>query len=562
MLPAHGPAWLRMNANSTIADGSGSDVTPESLTELARIGFSSLDPAEIIATMSEGVGALTPCRVEATYCGAGDDMTLCPPTQRNDPELAEVLERLGWQGSIVPARGGWGRAFRLSHQDIVHGCLVVSAADEPTADHLSMLDLLTRQAGAALACAQLHQRDIRRARQLEATNQDLTDTVQRLEARSRVHEFLESALASGAGEEGILEALHGLTGRAVCLEDRFGNILAWAGPGRPLRHVKVKQSQRDRFLHLLSTQGGPVRSGSRVSVLIQPHTEILGVLALIDADAEIDDDELFALKCGTSVLGLELTHRRTLAEVQLNLRRELFDDLLAGTDAAGAYARAEALGHDLRRPHYVLAIHTARGASTSDIAAVSRAAGHMHLSHLMGQQGRLVVLVVGGRPSLDALHQEISRQLGDVSCAIGMGPRCDVPTDIPQSFVRARRAVHIRLNSAQPEGVADYDELGFYHLVDAAHTVGIAEEYVRRWLGALIDYDAAKSSDLVHTLSYYLECGGNYDESATALHVHRSTLRYRLGRIADLTGFDLRDVDTRFNLHAATRAWRFLTPEP
>ncbi len=109
---------------------------------------------------------------------------------------------------------------------------------------------------------------------------------------------------------------------------------------------------------------------------------------------------------------------------------------------------------------------------------------------------------------------------------------------------------------------SDYDELGFYHLVDAAHTVGVADEYLRRWLGVLLDYDGAKNADLVHTLSHYLECGGNYDESAAALDVHRSTLRYRLGRIADLTGFDLRDNDTRFNLHAATRVWRFITPEP
>jgi DNA-binding PucR family transcriptional regulator len=126
----------------------------------------------------------------------------------------------------------------------------------------------------------------------------------------------------------------------------------------------------------------------------------------------------------------------------------------------------------------------------------------------------------------------------------------------------ARRAMNIRLNSAQPHGAYDYDELGFYHLVDAAHSAGVANGYVRQWLGALMDYDAAKNSDLVLTLGQYLECGGNYDESAAALHVHRSTLRYRLGRITDLTGSDLRDVDTRFNLHAATRVWRFLTPEP
>jgi DNA-binding PucR family transcriptional regulator len=120
----------------------------------------------------------------------------------------------------------------------------------------------------------------------------------------------------------------------------------------------------------------------------------------------------------------------------------------------------------------------------------------------------------------------------------------------------------IRLNSANPEGASAYDELGFYHLVDAAHSVGAADEYARQWLGALIDYDAAKNTDLVLTLSHYLDCGGNYDESAATLHVHRSTLRYRLGRIADLTGFDLRNIDTRFNLHAATRVWRFLTPDP
>jgi DNA-binding PucR family transcriptional regulator len=79
-------------------------------------------------------------------------------------------------------------------------------------------------------------------------------------------------------------------------------------------------------------------------------------------------------------------------------------------------------------------------------------------------------------------------------------------------------------------------------------------------LGVLIDYDDNKNSDLVLTLSDYLECGGNYDHSAADLHIHGSTLRYRLARIGQLSGYDLRDVDTRFNLHAATRAWRFLNP--
>jgi DNA-binding PucR family transcriptional regulator len=37
--------------------------------------------------------------------------------------------------------------------------------------------------------------------------------------------------------------------------------------------------------------------------------------------------------------------------------------------------------------------------------------------------------------------------------------------------------------------------------------------------------------------------------------VHRSTLKYRLQRIRELTGFELGDPETLFNLQLATRAW-------
>jgi DNA-binding PucR family transcriptional regulator len=84
------------------------------------------------------------------------------------------------------------------------------------------------------------------------------------------------------------------------------------------------------------------------------------------------------------------------------------------------------------------------------------------------------------------------------------------------------------------------------------------ELFVREWLGTLLDYDAAHQADLVNTLAQYCECGGSYDQTAEALGVHRSTLRYRLQRIRELSGHDITEVDTRFNLHAATRAWRIL----
>lgn len=547
-----------MNDNS-IADDLEPRGSPGGLAALTRINFHSLNAEDILAVAIDGAAAICTCRVEASYCGFDGEMRLCPPSQTERPALADMLQRSNWAGSVTLPRGDWGWAFPLSHRDALLGCLVIGASAEPTPDHQLLLQLLALRAGAALACADLQQREVGRARELAEANEVLAEAVRRLEARTQTHELLEAALAAGEGPQGIVDALYRLTGRSVCVEDRFGNLSAWAGPGRPLQYPKPKPRQRDQFLRSLSTQAGPVRSGDRLCMLIRPRAEMLGVVALVGRDDEVDEDMLFALRYCSNVLGLELSHQRNLGELQLNLRRELVDDLLAGTDEHGAYARAEALVHDLRRPHYVVVIHSGRGADHAGIAAVGRAAANLHMNYLVGRQGGLLVLLVDHHPAPDALHREVSRQLGDSATAIGIGSRCDAPADFPQSLLRARRALNVRLNSAHPRGASDYYELGFYHLVDAAHAAGVVDEYVRQWLGALIDYDAARNSDLVHTLSHYVECGGNYDESAAALHIHRSTLRYRLGRIADLTGFDLRDVDTRFNLHAATRAWRFLT---
>src|SRR5436305_951807 len=94
-----------------------------------------------------------------------------------------------------------------------------------------------------------------------------------------------------------------------------------------------------------------------------------------------------------------------------------------------------------------------------------------------------------------------------------------------------------------------------YQLLSEIPEINSVEVFVRRWLGPLIDYDTDKDARLVDTLSWYLECGGNYDSTAKKLSLHRSTLRYRLQRIRDISARNLNDPNTRFNLQLATRAW-------
>jgi sugar diacid utilization regulator len=383
--------------------------------------------------------------------------------------------------------------------------------------------------------------------------------VRRLEQQTRVHEVLVGAAAYGQGEQGIADALAQLTDLPVAVEDPFGNLRAWSGPGRPEPYPKAAPEQRDQLMRRLATHNAPLRIHDRLIMLVKPHSDVLGTVALIDPDHRVVEAQLFALVYGSTMLALELAHQRTLAEIELRLRRELVDDLASGTDNDSAYARAEALGHDLHRTHYVVVVHSAGRADDAIAEAASRAASALSLQYIQGRHDGAVVLITDHRPDPGALHHAIHERLDATAITIGISGRCEQPSDFVRSFADAHRAVHIRLQSRIPDGATAFEELGFYRLVDAAQVDGQVDRYVREWLGTLLEYDTTRHSDLVHTLAQYLECGGNYNDSAGALHIHRSTLRYRLGRIRELTGFDLGDANIRFNLQAATRAWQFLS---
>jgi DNA-binding PucR family transcriptional regulator len=156
------------------------------------------------------------------------------------------------------------------------------------------------------------------------------------------------------------------------------------------------------------------------------------------------------------------------------------------------------------------------------------------------------------------LYRAVAERLQGPAGAIGVGGVCDVPSRLPKSYAEARRALRVRLGSTSPAGITVDHDLGLYRLLSPGNDDAELRAFVREWLGPLLDYDAAGGTDLVMTVLRYLDCGGNYDAAARALHIHRSTLRYRLRRIREINGRDLGTVDTRLNMHVAARAWQMV----
>jgi len=69
----------------------------------------------------------------------------------------------------------------------------------------------------------------------------------------------------------------------------------------------------------------------------------------------------------------------------------------------------------------------------------------------------------------------------------------------------------------------------------------------------------AAGGGLAETVAAYLAHAGSLEATARALYVHPNTVRYRLRRAADVTGFAATDPREAFALHIAIVLGRLAT---
>ncbi|SCD80956.1 transcriptional regulator, CdaR family [Streptomyces sp. DvalAA-14] len=480
--------------------------------------------------------------------------------------------------------GRWVRAIALRYRDHCLGYLVVRSPTTPSPEETALTDLLAQQTGIALA--RLAGRrgeparpgpesppgtgDLSETRNIPGT-EDGSSTAgpgaisSALASRLASHEALSRAAASGRGEAGILQALHDHTGFTALTEDRFGNLRAWAGPdrdeGRPGPGggppPGPENGRRDTLMQGARRRPGAVRDRDRLVVPVEMAGDLLGVVALVDPDRRAAETDTSALEQAALVLAPQLSHERRLAELQPQLRCDLVDRLISGEATDDSFTQAAALGHDLHRQHKVAVLEWPDAAESGALGdAVARAAGRLRRDVLVGSRGATTVVVLAGedrRDPGDELHRAVSDELGTGAGAIGVGGPCDTLTDLPHSYDEAVRALAVRRRSQDPYGSTGFEELGLCRMMGTGDGEREADRFVREWLGRLLDYDARHHTELLMTLSRYLESGGSYDATSETLLIHRSTVRYRLQRIREITGHDLGDVETRLNLHVATR---------
>ena len=413
-----------------------------------------------------------------------------------------------------------------------------------------------------------------------------------LEYGQQVHAALARLLHRGAGLTALCSRLARLSRCGVGVLGTDLHLLAFdPGPGTPIDPSAVTAALRSAEQQLAAMAGAapgphgivtleltvrdvPVTCVAAPIDLVEQRD---GWLVLLDASETITEHDLaehrVAVEQAVTIVGTELLRVRGIERAEERAKGNFVHALLHArfTNRADMVARASHYDFDVDGRYGVVVAHSgglvAQRDSPSKLAEMAREA-----SRLLGdRQRQTLATVVGdvvavvrevppsgrGRPDpateelrayATALEQKL-RDRGQNPVKVAFG-RPEVTAEaIVESYREARIALDLRQRLGVDE-VCGFADLRVHSvLLDLAqHAAG--QGFADELLGPLRD---DRDGSLVEVARMYVEAGGNLNEAARRLNVHRNTMLYKLERITRLLQRDMRAPDAQFAVWLAIR---------
>ncbi len=206
------------------------------------------------------------------------------------------------------------------------------------------------------------------------------------------------------------------------------------------------------------------------------------------------------------------------------------DAVLRGEGADALRSRLSAVGWRSLTSYRVVVGHTADESTANNVADIRRAAMRAGKDAVIGIQGNRLLVLLGGVNEASEAFEPLASQFGGDHVVIG--PVVDAIEDFHNSARQALAGLAaasawpdaprvIRAEDLWPERALAGDKLAIAELIERV-------------------YEPIAHSDavLTQTLSTYVAGGRSLEGTARELYVHANTVRYRLRRVTELTGWD------------------------
>jgi hypothetical protein len=298
----------------------------------------------------------------------------------------------------------------------------------------------------------------------------------------------------------------------------------------------------------------------RLCLPLRADDQLLGFLWLIDEPALTTEQTRRAQAAAAQAAHL-LAQRAVQATGQFAVLSDLADGLLHPREQVRQEAATMLAGQAALTgppPYALVVIRPAAGrpASAQDPGWVAgnlrRAAVNLRLRAAPGAlvltspgQGELVAVTTAG--ALTELRR-VLQALPGLPLAVGTCGGAAELTDVHASLGNAQYAAYVAARVPRFRRAADWTGLGTYAAFQHLYRDPSAPERICPGIGALLD---ERAGTYRQTIRCYLDCGAQAQQAAAQLHIHRTTLYWRLARAAELIPLDLRRGDDRLKLHLA-----------
>lgn len=369
-----------------------------------------------------------------------------------------------------------------------------------------------------------------------------------VEKAAAAHDRFASLVLGGGGVDDITHALGELLGGWAVLVDENGHRHSAAGPA-PGHDVQG----HDPFAELNALPGlgtgRLVEKDGVYAVSVTAARERLGTIYVGGLGTLTESEQRTVERAGV-VTALVLLFERQAADARQSARNRLVSDLVSARGSRDErLTLARTVGFDPQKPFCLLVLRGDEpGGHRALLISASAATGDASL--VGSHDGDVIALVPGTDP--DSLARATAARIGRRTCVTvaGVGPISDVDR-ITEAHEEGARTVGALIALGHKGKGAAATQLGFAGLI--VGTDPDVDEYVRKLLGPVIDYDERRGTDLVGTLSAYFAAGGSPRHAAGALHVHVNTVSQRLERITALLGESWQQPDHALELQIALR---------
>jgi sugar diacid utilization regulator len=375
--------------------------------------------------------------------------------------------------------------------------------------------------------------------------------VERLRA---VHLRMVDVVLGGEGLEGVAALAAGETGGVVAIVvPRLGAAVASA-PVSDISALQRYVSERARG------RTAAVPPGVLAEVPIASGDEQLGAVLLL-GEASLPDDALEFLHVAAVACLTEVAVEEARLEVEQNLRGSFLEELRSrdDLDADDIQRRAARLGCDVSRGAVALCAELSSDRPRHVVATIASEHPGALAQHMEGS-GRVYALLPGSDASVTlAAARRVATRLQRYG-TVGVSSFYGEVADLGRALAEAELVLDVLRRSDVP--IDEDIGTGTYRLlfrVLASHPEEVRSFY-EDTVAPLVAYDAQYATDLVGTLSAYLERNCNMNATASAIYAHRHTVAYRLERMRELTGLDPLLSEDRERLGLGLKAYRIIAP--